>query len=164
MNPPARRPARATVRRRWLSGSVPVVVVAKGRGGHARCGSLQQTFRPCRRPRISTRARSPPTSHASVARYSYSHNAVMSAEALARQQIAAGTRRVSGQGGPKRLPGPEGEKYVRTSRCISRAVRSPCALADVVVRLCSAWARCSVRGPSARCSKRRKRAPLRWLR
>ncbi len=47
----------------------------------------------------------------------------MSAEALAQQQIAAGTRR-SSQAGPKRLPGPEGEKYVRTSRRLTRPVRA----------------------------------------
>ena len=38
----------------------------------------------------------------------------MSAEALAQQQVAAGQRRPAGAGGPQRLPGPQGEKYVRT--------------------------------------------------
>ena len=37
----------------------------------------------------------------------------MSAEALAQQQAAAGQRRPAGAGGPQRLPGPQGEKYVR---------------------------------------------------
>ena len=40
----------------------------------------------------------------------------MSAEALAQQQLAAGTRRATGGAAPQRLPGPTGEKYVRTPR------------------------------------------------